>query len=110
MQPIGIYNEAGEYQAMLHATSYITDKRIVPTNVADDLKELIKIRSTITDQFQEVTINSKSNGKINKLPQFYRLSELINEPVEFAIATSSIQLNTSKTTPVENLANKKDLK
>jgi hypothetical protein len=110
MQPIGIYNEAGEYQAMLHATSYINADRIVPANVADDLQTLINIRAAVTDQFQEVTIDSKSNGKINKLPQFYRLSELIDEPIEFAIATSSIQLNTSKTTPVENLANKKGFK
>lgn len=110
MQPIGIYNEAGEYQAMLHAVSYITPNRIVPENVATDLQTLINIRAAVTDQFQDITINSKSNGKINQLPKFYTLSELIDQPVEFAIATSSIQLNTSKTTPVENLANKKGYK
>lgn len=110
MQPIGIYNEAGEYQAMLHAVSYITPNRIVPENVDVDLQTLINIRAAVTDKFQDITINSKSNGKLNQLPKFYTLSELIDQPVEFAIATSSIQLNTSKTTPVENLANKKGYK
>jgi hypothetical protein len=110
MQPIGIYNEAGEYQAMLHAVSYITPKRIVPQNVDVDLQTLINIRAAVTDNFQDISINSKSNGKLNQLPQFHRLSELIDQTVEFAIATSSIQLNTSKTTPVENLANKKGYK
>jgi hypothetical protein len=110
MQPIGIYNEAGEYQAMLHAVSYITPKRIVSEKVAEDLQTLINIRTAVTDKFQDITLNSKSNGKLNQLPKFYTLSELISEPVEFAIATSSIQLNTSKTTPVENLSNKKGFK
>jgi len=110
MQPIGIFNEAGEYQAMLHAANYITSDRIVPANVAADLQALINIRAAVTDKFQDITINSKSNGKLNQLPNFHRLSELIDQPVEFAIATSTIQLNSSKTTPVENLANKKGFK
>ena len=110
MQPIGIYNEAGEYQAMLHSANYITPNRIVPENVATDLQTLINIRAAVTDKFQDITLNSKSNGKLNQLTQFHTLSELIDEPVEFAIATSSIQLNTNKVTPVENLANKKGFK
>ena len=110
MQPIGIFNEAGEYQAMLHATSYINADRIVAKNVAEDLQTLINIRAAVTNEFQDITIESKTNGKINKLPKFYTLSELIDESVEFAIATSSIQLNTSKTTPVEDVVNKKGFK
>jgi hypothetical protein len=110
MQPIGIFNEAGEYQAMLHAVTYINSDRIVDASVETDLQTLINIRAAVTKEFQDITVNSKSNGKLNQLPMFYRLSELIDEPVEFAIATSSIQLNTSKTTPVENLANKKGFK
>jgi|LakMenEpi03Aug12_release.lakeMendotaPanAssembly.Ray.scaffolds.fasta_scaffold01272_22 hypothetical protein len=110
MQPIGIYNEAGEYQAMLHAVTYINDNRVVSENVETDLQTLINIRAAVTNEFQDIKLSSKSNGKLNQLPMFYRLSELIDENVEFAIATSSIQLNTSKVTPVENLANTKGYK
>jgi hypothetical protein len=111
MQPIGIYDVDGKVIGMLHDVTYIRPSRVLEQSLEDDRNNLIALRSKIGDTFIETTINGKTNGHINQLRDgFRKLNELIQNPIEFAIATSSIQLNTSKTVIVDGLINKPNYK
>jgi hypothetical protein len=111
MQPIGIYDADNKVIGMLHDVTYIRPSRVLQQSLEDDRNNLIALRSKIGDTFIETTINGKTNGHINQLRDgFRKLNELIQSPIEFAIATSSIQLNTSKTVIVDGLINKPNYK
>jgi hypothetical protein len=111
MQPIGIYDADNNVIGMLHDVTYVRPQRVLQQSLEEDRNNLITLRSKIGDTFINTTVNGKTNGHINKLTDgFRKLNELIQQPVEFAIATSTIQLNTSKTTIVDGLINKSNYK
>ena len=107
MQPIGIYDDSNNLIGMLHDVTYVRPERVLQQSLEEDRNNLIALRSKIGNDFIETTIVGKTNGHINQFRDgFRKLSELMPGPIEFAIATSSIQLNTSKTTIVDDLINK----
>jgi hypothetical protein len=107
MQPIGIYDDSNNLIGMLHDVTYVRPERVLQQSLEEDRNNLIALRSKIGNNFIETTIVGKTNGHINQFRDgFKKLSELMPGPIEFAIATSSIQLNTSKTVIVDGLINK----
>lgn len=110
MQPIGIYDENNKLVAMLHDVTYVRESRVLKQSLDEDRANLIILRNKIGNDFIQSQITGKTNGKINQLTSFEKLDTLVKGPIEFAIATSSVQLNTSRTVTVDNLINKPTLK
>jgi hypothetical protein len=104
-KPIGVYDSNNNLIATLHDTSYIREQRVVDSqnNLEENAKNLLQLRKKITNDFQTVTINSKTNGFLAKVKDFIPLNTF-KFKLNLGIATSNMDLKTDRSTikPVIN--------
>jgi hypothetical protein len=106
-KPIGIYDSNGILIGMVHDTSYMREQRVLDSqnNIDNNKRELLKLRSKITNDFQDITVTGKTRGHLAKLSQAYNLNDLVQGKLPLAIAKSNTELHTDPSTKV-NVLNK----